>query len=57
MFTACLADSSESVMRIIHSIAMQVALAIPSLMANSLVSGAVVLLARVLEDSACWSKF
>jgi len=37
--------------------AMLVALAMPSLMANSSASGAVVLLARALEDDTCWPKF
>ena len=37
--------------------AMLVALAIPSLMANSSASGAVVLLAGALEDDTCWPKF
>jgi len=44
-------------MRIIRSIAMLVALAISSLMANSSASGAVVLPARTLEDNTYWSKF
>ena len=44
-------------MRIIHSIAMLVALAMLSLMANSSVSGAVVLPAGALEDDTCWPKF
>jgi len=39
------------------SMAMLVALAIPSLMTNSLVSGTVVLLAGALEDDICWPKF
>ena len=55
--TACLADPSGSVMRIIHSMAILVILAMPSLIANSLVSGVVVLLARVLENDICWPKF
>jgi len=36
---------------------MLVALAMPSLMANSSASGAVVLLAGALEDDTCWPKF
>jgi len=55
--TAHLADPSESVMRIIHSMATLVALAIPSLITNSSASGAVVLLAGALEDDTCWPKF
>jgi len=37
--------------------AMLVALAIPSLMANSLALGAVVLLAGALKDNTCWPRF
>jgi len=44
-------------MRIMRSTAMLVALAMPSLMANSSASGAVVLLAGVLEDDICWPTF
>jgi len=44
-------------MRIIHSMAMLVALAMPSLIANSLASGAVVLPAEALEDDTCWPRF
>jgi len=44
-------------MRIMHSMAMLVALAMPSLMANSSASGAVVLPAGALEDDTCWPKF
>jgi len=44
-------------MRIICSMAMLVALVMPSLMANSSASGAVVLLAGALEDNTCWPKF
>jgi len=44
-------------MRIMCSMAMLVALAIPSLMANSSASEAVVLLAGALEDDICWPKF
>jgi len=44
-------------MRIICSMAMLVALAMPSLMANSSASRAVVLLAEALENNTCWSKF
>ena len=51
--TARLADPSESVMRIIRSMAMLVALAMPSLMANSSASGAVVLSAGAL----CQARF
>ena len=36
---------------------MLVALAMPSLIANSLASGAVVLLAGALEDDTCWPRF
>ena len=44
-------------MRIMHSMAMLVALAMPSLMENSSASGAVVLPAEALEDDTCWPKF
>ena len=44
-------------MRIMHSMAMLVALAISSLMANSSASKAVVLPAGALEDNTCWPKF
>ena len=44
-------------MRIMHLMAMLVALAIPSLMANSSALGAVVLPAGALEDNTCWPKF
>jgi len=44
-------------MRIMHSMAMLVALAMPSLMANSSALGAVVLPAGALEDDICWPKF
>ena len=44
-------------MRIMHSMAILVILAMPSLIANSLVSGVVVLLARVLENDIYWPKF
>ena len=37
--------------------AMLVALAMPSLMANSLASEAVVLPAGALKDNTCWPKF
>ena len=40
-----------------HLMAILVALAIPSLIANSSASEAVVLPARALEDNTCWSKF
>ena len=44
-------------MRIMRSMAMLVALAMPSLMANSSASEAVVLPAGVLENNTCWPKF
>jgi len=44
-------------MRIMCSIAMLVALAMSSLITNSLASGAVVLPARALEDGTCWLRF
>ena len=44
-------------MRIMHLMAMLVALAMPSLMANSSALGAVVLPAGALEDNTCWPKF
>jgi len=44
-------------MRIIHSMAMLVALAMPSLIENSSASGTVVLPAGALENNICWSKF
>ena len=44
-------------MRIMHSMAMLVALAMSSLMANSSALGAVVLPAGALEDDICWPKF
>ena len=44
-------------MRIMRSMAMLVALAMPSLIANSSVSEAVVLLVGALEDDTCWPKF
>jgi len=44
-------------MRIMHSMAILVALAMPSLMVNSSASGVVVLLAGALENNTCWSKF
>jgi len=44
-------------MRIMRSMAMLVALAMSSLMANSLASEAVVLLAGALEDDTRWPKF
>ena len=56
-FTACLADPSELVMRIMCSMAMLVVLAIPSLIANSLVSEVVILPAKVLEDDTYWPNF
>jgi len=40
-----------------HSIAILVALAIPSLIANSSASEAVVLLAEALKDDICWPRF
>jgi len=56
-FTACLADPSELVMRIMCSMAMLVVLAIPSLIVNSLVLEVVILPAEVLEDDTCWPNF
>ena len=44
-------------MRIMCSMVMLVALAMPSLIANSLALGAVVLLVGALEDDICWPKF
>jgi len=44
-------------MRIIHSMAMLVALAMPSLITDSSASGAVVLPAGALEDDTCWPRF
>jgi len=44
-------------MRIMCSMAMLVALAMPSIIANSSALGAVVLPAGVLEDNTCWHKF
>jgi len=44
-------------MRIMHSMAMLVALAMPSLMANNSVSRAIVLPARILKNDICWPKF
>jgi len=44
-------------MRIIHSMAMLVALVMPSPIENSSASGAVVLPAGALEDDTCWPKF
>jgi len=44
-------------MRIMYSIAMLIALAMPSLMTNSLVSKTVVLPAGVLENNIYWPKF
>ena len=44
-------------MRIMHLMAMLVALAIPSLIANSSALEAVVLLAGTLEDDTCWPNF
>ena len=43
-------------MRIICSMSMLVALAMPSLITNSSASGTVILPARVLEDDICWPK-
>jgi len=44
-------------MRIMCSMAMLVALAMPSHIANSSASEAVVLPAGALEDDTCWPKF
>ena len=44
-------------MRIMHSMAMLVALAMPSLIANSSASGAVVLPAGALENNTYWPRF
>jgi len=44
-------------MRIMYFMAMLVVLAMPSFMANSLASEAVVLPAGALENDICWSKF
>ena len=44
-------------MKIIHSMAMLVALAMPSLIANSSASEAVVLPAGSLENDICWPRF
>jgi len=44
-------------MRIMRSMAMLVALVMPSLITNSSALGAVVLLAGALEDNTCWPKF
>jgi len=44
-------------MKIMCSMAMLVALAMPSLIVNSSASGAVVLPARALEDDTCWPRF
>ena len=55
--TARLADPSESVMRIMRSMAILVALAMPSLMTNSSASRVVVLPAGALENNTYWPKF
>ena len=44
-------------MRIMHSMAMLVVLAIPSLIANSSTSEVVILPAGALENNTCWPKF
>ena len=44
-------------MRIMHSMAMLVALTMSSLIVNSLASGAVVLPAGALKNNTCWPKF
>ena len=44
-------------MRIMYLMTMLVALAMPSLMANSSALEAVILLAGVLKDDTCWPKF
>jgi len=43
-------------MSIIHLMAILVAIAIPSLIINSLASETVVLLAEALENNICWPK-
>ena len=55
--TDFLAEPRESVMSIMHSMSILVALETPSLMANSSASGIVVLLVGALEDNTCWPKF
>ena len=52
--TDLLVEPRESVMSIMCSISILVALETPSLMANSSVSGVVVLLARAFEDDTWW---
>jgi len=49
-----LAEPRESVMSIMYSMSILVALEIPSLMANSSALGAVVLPARAFEDNTWW---
>ena len=44
-------------MKIIYSMTILVALAIPSFITNSSVSGVVILLAGDLENNTCWSIF
>ena len=44
-------------MKIMHSMAILVALAIPSLIANSSASGVVILPAGALKDNTYWPKF
>jgi len=51
MSTAFLAELRESVIKIIYSMSILVALAISSLITNNSASGAVVLLAGALEDN------
>ena len=55
--TTFLADSRELVVRIMCLISILVALETPNIMANSLVLGAVVLLAGTLEDDIWWPSF
>jgi len=55
--TDFLAEPRESVVSIMRSMSILVALETPSLMANSSASGIVVLLVRALEDNTCWPKF
>ena len=52
--TDLLAEPRESVMSIMHSMSILVALEIPSLIANSSASGAVILPVRALEDNTWW---
>ena len=54
--TIFLEELRKSVIRMMHSMSILVALTIPSLMANSLALGVVVQLARTLEDNICCSS-